>query len=105
MGERTITMTFQDEADAAGFLGKLAYDSAFRDGLTAENWAEALAQFGIVVDETEDGQPIEYEFMLPSREKLQRVVAAIHYPTNPPPFGLCKIWAVAAYAAGATEDE
>lgn len=105
MGERTITITFQDGADAAGFLGKLAYDSGFRADLTSENLADVLAEFGIAVDETEDGEPIQPEVTLPSRKKLQRVIRAIHYPTNPPPFGLCRMWAVAAYAAGATEDE
>jgi hypothetical protein len=105
MGTRTVTITLEDGADAAGFLGKLAYDSGFRAGLTSEGWTEALAAFGITVEESEDGEPIAPEITLPAREKVQRVIAAIHYPPNPPPFGMCKTWAAIAYAAGSTEDE
>lgn len=105
-GERKITITIQESADPAGFLGRLAYDDAFRAKLADPGLVEeALGQFGISVEETENDELLPPEITLPARRKVQRVIGAIHYPKNPPPFGMCKGWAVTAYAAGAAEEE
>ena len=100
----TFDMT---SAQAAKFLGALAYDDEFRSRLLdPERQGGALSEFGIAVEEESLSQGgAEYtEFTLPTKKQIQKVLREITYPDpDPPQFGMCKIWAMAGYAAAAVD--
>jgi hypothetical protein len=94
-------------AQAARFLGALAYDDDFRSRLLdPEQQGAALAGYGITVEEESLRQRGEAytEFTLPTKKQIQKVLREITYPDpDPPQFGMCKIWAMAGYAAAAVD--
>ncbi len=106
--EGTLTIRFNmTSALAAKFLGALAYDDDFRRRLLdPTQQRDALSEYGIAVEEEslKQGGEEYTEFTLPTKKQIQKVLREITYPDpDPPPFGMCRIWAMAGYAAAAVD--